>query len=44
LLDDPTDHPAGAAEIGMSVDGHASRWPVYLVDGLAQGQDQTRIA
>lgn len=44
ILDDPTDHPAGQAEVTMSVDGHASRWPVYLVDGIAIGQDKTRIA
>lgn len=43
MLDDPTDHPAAEAEIAMWVDGHASRWPVYLVDGIARGQDRTRI-
>ena len=44
MLDDPTDHSPGAAEIAMWVDGHPSRWPVYLVDGVASGQEKTRIA
>jgi hypothetical protein len=43
MLEDPTDHAPGAAEIAMSVDGQISRWSVYLVDGIASGQDKTRI-
>jgi hypothetical protein len=44
ILDKPADHPPGEAEIAMWVDDHASRWPVYLVDGIAAGRDETRIA
>jgi hypothetical protein len=44
MLDDPADHPPCDAEIAMWVDGHASRCPVRLVDGIAPGQDRTRIA
>ena len=44
MLDNPTDHAPGAAEIAMWVDGHASRWPVQLPEGVVVGQDKTRIA
>jgi hypothetical protein len=44
MVDDPTDHSPGAAEIAMWVDGHASRWPVYLVDGIASANEKARIA
>jgi len=44
MLDDPADHAPGTAEIAMWVDGQASRWPVYLVDGIAADRDKTRIS
>ena len=44
MLDEATDHPPCEAEIAMWIDGHASRWPVRLVDGIIAGQDKTRIS
>jgi len=40
----PIDHPPGAAEISMSIDGHVSRWAVRLVDGISVLQRRTRIS
>jgi hypothetical protein len=44
MLDDPADHPPAEAEIAVSIDGRLRRWPVYLPDGIAAGQAETRIS
>jgi hypothetical protein len=36
-------HAPADAEIAMSIDGHQSRWPVRLLDGIHPGQRKTRI-
>jgi hypothetical protein len=38
------DHPAAEAEIVMSIDGHESRWPIRLLDGISPVQTRTRIS
>ena len=44
VLRAPVDHPPCDAEIAMSIDGHESRWPVRLVDGIKAGQRKTAIS
>jgi hypothetical protein len=44
VLTAPIDHPPGEAEITLSIDGHESRWPVRLQEGLSAVQRRTRIA
>jgi hypothetical protein len=44
VLTNPIDHPPGDAEIAMSIDGHESRWPVRLLDGLSSQQRRAPIA
>ena len=43
VLETPFDHPPADAEIDMSIDGHESRWPVYLTNGLAASQRKSKI-
>jgi hypothetical protein len=43
ILDDPADHPAGRAEIQMSIDGRVRRWPVHLPDGVSTHRLRTRL-
>ena len=43
ILSDPVDHPPADAEIKMSVDGHESQWPVFLVDGISQSKPRVAI-
>jgi hypothetical protein len=44
ILTDPIDHPPVDAEIAMSIDGHESRWPVRLDNGLSAAERRTRIS
>lgn len=44
ILTDPVNHPPTEAEIALSIDGHESRWPVHLDDGLSASQARTRIS
>jgi hypothetical protein len=44
VLKNPVDHPPVEAEIAMSIDGHESRWPVRLLDGMSASQRRTRIS
>jgi hypothetical protein len=44
VLDAPFDYPPAKAEIALRIDGRESRWPVFLVDGIAVGQLETRTA
>jgi hypothetical protein len=44
VLANPADYPPTDAEIAMSIDGHESRWPVRLLEGLSVGQRRTRIS
>jgi hypothetical protein len=43
VLKDAIDHAPAKAEIDMSIDGHKSRWPVYLVEGLATDRRKSKI-
>jgi hypothetical protein len=43
ILRNPVDHPPTDAEIALSIDGHESRWPVRLQEGLSVSQRRTRI-
>jgi hypothetical protein len=43
ILIHPLDHPPAEAEIALSIDGHESRWPVRLQDGMSATQRRTRI-
>lgn len=44
ILRTPMDHPPCNAEITMSIDGHESRWTVYLSNGIQVGRCKTAIA
>jgi hypothetical protein len=44
VLRNPVNHPPAEAEIALSIDGHESRWPVYLQDGLSVAWRRTRIS
>jgi hypothetical protein len=44
ILKTPIDHPPADAEIDMSIDGDRRCWPVHLIDGLAVGTRESRIA
>ena len=35
ILTTPANHPPADAEITLSIDGHESRWPVRLPEGLS---------
>ena len=43
ILSDSVDHPPADAEIQMSVDGHESRWSVFLADGISQSKSRVVI-
>jgi hypothetical protein len=43
ILTHPLDHPPAEAEIALSIDGHESRWPVRLHEGISATQRRTRI-
>jgi hypothetical protein len=44
VLRTPVDHPPCDAEIAMSIDGHESRWPVHLLNGIQIGRRKTAIS
>jgi len=44
ILNAPADHPPAEAEIALQIDGNETRWPVWLIDGLAPDRRKTRIA
>lgn len=43
ILRVPSDQPAGAAEMSLSIDGRVERWPIYLPNGISAGEAKTRI-
>jgi hypothetical protein len=44
ILQESIAHPPAQAEIFMSVDGHESRWQVFLVNGITPAESKTAIA
>jgi hypothetical protein len=44
VLRESIDHPPVDAEIAMSIDGHESRWPVRLDQGLSAAQRRAPIS
>jgi hypothetical protein len=44
VLRNPVDHPPCDAEIALCIDGQASRWAVYLPNGVQVGRRKTAIA
>jgi hypothetical protein len=44
ILKDSVNHPPADAEVSLSIDGHESRWPVRLEEGLSAAQVRTRIS
>src|SRR5947199_10241872 len=44
IVADPVNHPQVEAEIAMSIDGHESRWPVPLHEGLSAARRPTRLS
>jgi hypothetical protein len=44
VLRESADHPPCDAEIAMSIDGHESRWTVYLHEGIQAGRRKTPIS
>jgi hypothetical protein len=43
VLTQPINHPPADAEITLSIDGVATRWPVRLEHGLYAGERRTAI-
>jgi hypothetical protein len=44
LLDEPTEHPAGVAQVLLSVDGHEERWAVRLPEGIRFGEKRVAVS
>ncbi|MBI3407331.1 MAG: hypothetical protein HY040_03115 [Planctomycetes bacterium] len=44
VLRTPIDHPAGDAEISLSIDGEEECWPVWLADGIILEKRETKIS
>jgi len=43
ILRNSAEHPPADAEIMLSIDGHESRWSVWLADGVSAERRRTRI-
>jgi len=44
ILTNPIDHPPAEAEILLAIDGHESRWPVRLVNGISSSERRTSFS
>jgi hypothetical protein len=44
IVDDPIDHPPADAELTVSIDGEARRWPLCLPDGASSSRRCIRLA
>jgi hypothetical protein len=44
LLDEPAEHPAGIAQVFLSVDGHEERWAVRLPEGIRLGEKRVSVS